>query len=155
MGKGSVRARIVLGLAGIMAFGGLIVAPGASAAPCPAGGPAQYVDAVATVGQEITGSPKRYEFGDSPYIGARYDKCLQTYKVYYGGYSGITHYNLRPSWGPQVELAAHERGVWTAPKHARNWPQSDLRFTVQACKRGGFLERSSCSAWSPEVSFRR
>jgi len=153
MSKMRIRARagVLLGLVGTMACGAIIVAPTASAAPCAAGAAAQYIDGVATAGQEIAGSPKRYEFGDSPYVGARYDQCLQTIKVYFGGYTGITHYNIRPGWGPQVEVAPHRKGVWTAPKAARNWPRNEVYFSVQACRRGGVLQKSSCSAWSPVV----
>ncbi|GAA3058399.1 hypothetical protein GCM10010464_23710 [Pseudonocardia yunnanensis] len=152
MSKLKIRTRVLLGLASLMTVGGVIAAPSASAAPCAAGTPGQYVDGFATEGQEIPGSPKRYEFGDSPYVGVRYDRCLQTIKVYFGGYTGITHYNISPGWGPQLELAPLERGVWTAGRNFRPLPPRDtLHFSVQACKRGGFLGRSTCTAWSPVV----
>jgi hypothetical protein len=151
--RSTFKSRVLLGLTGLLTVGSLIATPGvASAAPCPAGGPAQYVDARATEGQEIAGSPKKYEFGDSPYIGARYDKCARLLKIYFGGYNGITHYNIRYDSGNQYELAPHERGVWS-PKHGDSLYEIGRKFSVQACKRGSGLSSSSCTRWSPVISF--
>ncbi|MFF2131495.1 hypothetical protein ACFVW1_40305 [Streptomyces olivochromogenes] len=98
-------------------------------------------------GTNIGGSPNRYKWDGSPYMGARYDSCRGYVDVIYGGYRA-THYNVR--WvapgGPweQGELSA-AKGLWSWP--ARH---GDYNLTIQACNRGA-LQRSSCTNWSPQL----
>lgn len=99
-------------------------------------------------GRNIGGSPTRYKWDHTPYIGARYYSCGRTVDVIYGG-ARATHYNVR--WvapgGPweQGELPAGS-SVWS-------WPAryGDYSLTIQACNRGGFGQRSSCTNWSPVI----
>jgi hypothetical protein len=99
--------------------------------------------------------PKRYEFGNSPYVGARYDSCADVIKVYYGGYvaGSFTHYNVRralasiPFRGGQSELQEGPARVWTIAPLDPYFEE----FTVQGCVRGKFPRPSSCTRWSPTV----
>ncbi|MEV4177568.1 hypothetical protein [Nonomuraea sp. NPDC049709] len=98
-------------------------------------------------GRNIGGYPPRYEFDASPYLGAIYDSCAGTMKVYYGGYKS-THYNIR-GYGNQREVPGGLKRVTTwrvSGSEPRAYP-----FTVQACNRGSGLGRSRCTQWSPTV----
>lgn len=100
--------------------------------------------------------------------------------VHYGGVRGATHYNLRYATHPnaardfspysrQIEIAspAPDRdrtfalGVnWVqqispptaAEPRGRNDLSGYMALTVQGCRRGGFLSRSTCTPWSPVVA---
>jgi hypothetical protein len=111
-------------------------------------------------GRSRGGAPPRYEFDTSPYLGVRYESCGSSFKIYYGGYTGITHYNIRhyfpgyygssDHWR-QFEVGATAAGVYTMPADAI-LKENISKFTVEACKRGGFLQPSSCTSWSPTVT---
>lgn len=147
----ALRTRVLFALTGLLTAGSLLSTPGtASAEPCTASTPGMVADAYANDGLRIARTPPRYTYGKSPYIGARYNKCLRTLKVYFGGYSGITHYNMRTTGGAQWELKPLRNGVWS-PKIG--WYDPGIAFSVQACNRGGTFQRSSCTAWSPTVQF--
>lgn len=89
-------------------------------------------------GMNTGGTPPRFAYGNSPYLGARFDSCGDVVRVYFGGYNG-THYNIRyvsptsARW-VQQELAGGPRKVWTITAEA-----GDYNFVVQACNRGGAL----------------
>jgi hypothetical protein len=119
-----------------------------AAAPMRPAGPCIVRDGTATSGVKVGSNPPRYEYGNSPYLGVRYDSCADVFKIHYGGYTGITHYNLRINLG-QRELRPREAGVLTMTPI---FVPSSSTFAVQACKRGGLFERSSCTRWSPTVT---
>jgi hypothetical protein len=154
-------ALLVLAVTGVPA--GQTAATGHStndrrAAPC------KINDGIATTGASVGDNPVRYEYGNSPYLGARYNSCLDVIKVYYGGYDpgvprGVTHYNVIRhaqvgSYPPirfgQGELrATTTRMVWTVtPRPNANHVAS---FTVQACRKGPVDVSSTCTRWSPTV----
>jgi hypothetical protein len=137
---------ILLGITSVLVAGSVVLAPAASASACPVGG-AEITDGVADSGRAVPGTPLRYEYEDSPYIGVRRDDCAGTFKIYYGGYTGITHYNVRIG-AVQRELAPRARGVVVEPVGRGDHPS----VTVQACKRGGLFESSSCTRWSPTIT---
>lgn len=105
-------------------------------------------DGVASDGREVGRNPFRYDYGNSPYLGVRFENCADVVRIHFGGYTGITHYNLRDMRGSQRELSPREKGVLTItpPRGVRKYS-----WTVQACKRGGTFEKSSCTRWSPAV----
>ncbi|MGW7263407.1 hypothetical protein [Streptomyces sp. NPDC054842] len=134
-----------------VALASCAVAAGGMMAPTGVGDAAArgcYVDAYPPGGgTNIGGSPNRYQWSNSPYIGARYNRCNGYVYVIYGGYRA-THYNVR--WaapgGPweQSELSA-SKGLW-------KWParHGDYNLMIQACNRGTF-SGSKCTAWSPQL----
>ncbi|KPI20620.1 hypothetical protein OV450_0086 [Actinobacteria bacterium OV450] len=101
-------------------------------------------------GMNTGGTPPRFAYGNSPYLGAQFDSCGDVVRIYYGGYNA-THYNIRyvsPTSGRwvQQELGGGSRQVWTITAQA-----GDYNFVIQACNRGGALSRSSCTRWSPQI----
>jgi hypothetical protein len=108
-------------------------------------------DGTAAAGQHVGGNPVRFEYGDSPYVGARYNSCEGTVKIYYGGYTNITHYNVTVN-GRQRETRAGERLVLTVPVN----PGSPVSVQVQACQLGEWVvvarKPSSCTRFSPPVT---
>lgn len=121
-------------------------------------------DGTASTGVRVGRAPIRYEYGNSPYLGVRYDSCADVVKVYFGGYTGITHYNLRYKESDrhpfncggcrfsQMEFGPGTARVWTMTARS---PEPHLNtYSVQACKRGGLFESSSCTRWSPTVTIR-
>ncbi|MER5928673.1 hypothetical protein [Streptomyces sp. NPDC002054] len=123
---------------------GAVVVPAAAEAAAPAaqcynrnGFPPQKS------GNNIGGTPPKYEYSNSPYIGGRYESCGNTITVYYGGYTtNTTHYLLnwnsdRNAWTSQ-RLKAGERMKWTL-----NAPGNDYNFQVRACN------NTNCTTWSP------
>ncbi len=104
-------------------------------------------DGVATTGSQVGANPVRYEYGNSPYVGARYNSCTDVIKVYFGGYTNLTHYNV--IYGSrQYELAAGPAKVWTVtPPSYDTW----VTFSVQGCIRGSWPQPSRCTRWSPTL----
>lgn len=96
-------------------------------------------------GNNIGGTPNRYEYNNSPYIGGRYESCGNVIKLYYGGYTtNLTHYRVRwqhdnDSWQVSRQSPG-ERRVWTLDA-----PGNDYNFMVQACN------GNSCTSWSPQL----
>ena len=154
-------ARLALPAALVAVASTLAFAPSATAAPAqPVTASVQQADLLHGVtctvnngraysGRAIGGSPPRFEYDNSPYLGARYDSCGDSVKLYYGGYTGITHYNIR--WGnTQREVGPGQARVLTL--NASQFGEGDVDFVVQACKRGsGPFSTSSCTRWSPPV----
>jgi hypothetical protein len=133
---------------------GIMTAPEAAAAPdtAPAQGCYHRDGYPPDGGRNIGGSPPKYKWDHTPYVGARYASCGRVVTLYYGGYtSNTTHYNVRWSqpgshgW-KQGELRAGARMKWEMPAG-----YGDYNFTVQACNRGGFGQRSNCTNWSPQL----
>jgi len=110
-------------------------------------------DGVGTTGREIEGNPRRYKYDDSPYLGARFDSCGDSIKIYFGGSTGMTHYNLRHGTGHQQELSPRKAGVLTIASPS-GYQGRNYSFAVQACNRGGTFQPSSCTRWSPSVVVR-
>lgn len=143
---------------GALAVGGLLAGLATPAAAAPAG--CIVRDGTATAGVNIGGKPTRWEYGNSPSIGVRFDSCADVFKVYVGGYSGITHHNIRYSYfAPlkhegQVEVGPKPGGYYisASPHLLPPGHKQAITFSVQACKRGGFLQSSSCTRWSPPVT---
>ena len=115
-------------------------------------------DGGSSSGQRVGSKPVRYEYANSPYVGVRYDSCGDVLKIYHGGYTGITHYNIKytdirypePNIFQQVESGPGTARVYTLT--ASPFIGRGFSVAVQACKRGGFLGRSSCTRFSPMVS---
>jgi hypothetical protein len=116
-------------------------------------------DGTSSRGVRTGSNPVRYEFGNSPYLGIRYDRCRETIKFFVGGYERITHYNLRVSfydartgrgqYTVQRELSAGLRKTltWSSDGNAGQM----IIASAQACNRGGLFQRSSCTRLSPPV----
>jgi hypothetical protein len=123
-----------------------VLAPVASAnaAPC------TNTDGTATTGATRGSNPVKYYYGNSPYVGARYNNCLDVIKIYYGGYSKADYYNIREVNGYQSEHAAGANMVWTA-SYQEDPGRHDVTYIVQACNRGGVFQPSTCTRWSPTV----
>jgi hypothetical protein len=96
-------------------------------------------------------NPTKYEYPDSPYIGARYNSCTGKVVIYYGGYldepPGLNFYHLRLTNGEQTRVPPGEARIWTI--NAPGWPSMGI-FT-QACKQQ-FGRPSVCTRWSPTVT---
>ncbi|MET9887756.1 hypothetical protein ABZZ20_32395 [Streptomyces sp. NPDC006430] len=111
-------------------------------------------------GNNTGGIPPRYQWGNSPYLGARYDSCPSKVRVFYGGYSGTgflhyTHYVMKYTTPGELgwkttQLTIGQHRVWTFT----NASHGDWNFKVKACfnaPREGGGERSVCSDWSPQI----
>jgi hypothetical protein len=105
-------------------------------------------DGVAEDGREVGANPYRYKFDGSPYLGVRWDQCGDSITLYYGGTSGMTHYNLRDVHGSQIRLRNFANGQlrFPPPRERSYW------WIVQACKEGGVFTKTSCTRWSPAVA---
>jgi hypothetical protein len=119
--------------------------------PTPDAAACRINDGTSSTGSPRGANPVRYEYGNSPYVGARYNSCLDVIKVYFGGYTNLTHYNLK-SFFSQREMAPgpYRVATWT-PEFPGNYVDT---FTVQGCVRGGFPPHSHCTRWSPTVHVR-
>jgi hypothetical protein len=146
---------VLLGLATAAAPAGHATASGSARGPRPAA--CTITDGTSTNGGATRGAnPVKYEFGNSPYVGARFDSCADVIKVYYGGYTAesLTHYNVTRGFGSysaahtQSELKAGPAMVWTVTPRDHFYET----FTVQGCRRGSFLRPSSCTRWSPTIT---
>ena len=109
----------------------------------------------------VQGVPLRYKFGTSPYIGAGYNECARTVTVYFGGYPRATHYNIRftridvepPTMVKQIETGPATRGIRRVGVGGGTGIGGQLVLSVQACTRGGFLQSSSCTRFSPRIGW--
>ena len=130
-----------------------LTAPSGEAAPATHAGPQACIinDGYATTGVKWGSNPPKYEYGNSPYLGAQYNSCSDVIKVYYGGYTNLTHYNAIYGYGSghQAELKPGAAMVWTRTPYSSGdyWE----RFAVQGCIRGTWPNPSKCTRWSPEV----
>jgi hypothetical protein len=115
-------------------------------------------DGSARDGRRVGANPIRFDYPDSPYVGARYDSCQGVVRIHFGGYvSGVTHYNVRVNGG-QVETRAGEALLITR----QVGPGGPVSIDAQACTRGRIItpvpgfppirERSSCTRFSPLVT---
>ena|SRR5882757_9895471 len=125
-------------------------------------------DGTTPAGERVGSNPVRFRYPDTPYVGARFDRCKGKVYVYYGGFkpAGATHYNIR--WGTnQWEDTVTDSGrirTFNDPGDKRPGVHT---FVVQACRRGGpvgvppgfpqppIRGRSSCTRWSPEIQLPR
>ena len=150
----TLRTKALLALTGLAAIGGLVALPGsASAATCTTPfAAANTVKATASNGLISTvaaGKVNVYEYGGSPYVGARYDRCQRQLEVYYGGYaSNTTHYNIRLFDGTLIKVPFYKGdGVWHPPVVSAKNP--GYHFSVQACN--GPANTKNCTRFSPVV----
>ncbi|MFI1972196.1 hypothetical protein [Streptomyces cinnamoneus] len=111
-------------------------------------------------GTNTGGVPPRYQWGKSPYLGARFDSCPNRVRVYYGGYSGTgflhyTYYVMRYTTPDELgwktaNLTIGEHRVWTFNSAS----SGDWNFKVKACFNApvqGGGERAICTDWSPQI----
>jgi hypothetical protein len=107
-------------------------------------------DGDAETGEKFGSDPPKYEYGNSPYLGVRYNSCSDVIKVYYGGYTDLTHYNVMSNLRRQQELKAGPKMVWTVTPYFATGDHWE-RFAVQGCIRGNWPNPSKCTRWSPTV----
>jgi hypothetical protein len=119
-------------------------------------------DASSKTGVRVGSNPFRWEYANSPYIGARFDQCADVIYIYYGGYTGITHYNIRladQGFNRVYLIRQFEVGSGSARRYtlsANTVSAAWLLITVQACRRGtGPFSSSDCTRWSPTIDFGR
>jgi hypothetical protein len=154
---GSVHARRGTAVAVLLLVPVVVAAaftsPKAGATSAPVKGAQCFTsDGTSENGGTRTGSnPVRFKFRNTPYVGVRWDRC-GALKIYYGGYSRITHYNVKygTAFPRQVERGPGKAQVFDVG----NWHgyfMSRFEVAVQACNRGGALQSSSCTRWSPTV----
>lgn len=141
-----------------------------TAAAAPAGGvgpvvaasqasPAQasctVTDGRSRTGQQVGSNPVRYRYPDSPYLGARFDRCTGKIHLYYGGVRTdfYTHYNIR--WGTnqyEARMGANRRATFNDPGDPR---PGNHGFIVQACRDTPIMVPDYCTRWSPQVQLPR
>lgn len=148
----------------VMFASGLAAAPGAAAAPAPAKAPATTPEAPCTVrdgyppgarNTGIGGSPMKYRFANSPYVGARYESCAGTLKLYYGGHTSprwayyevqYTHPTGRDWKTWQVRIGERRVATWDDPERG-SW-----NFKVRACAQSiDDAQGRNCTPWSPQL----
>ena len=155
----SKRTIVSLGLAMTIA-----VSIALAATPRPAGAVCSRVDGTSPTGLRTGTNPVRFKYSNSPYMGLRYDACADVIRMYYGGYIGNSHYNLRftnpdPRLGDadqkQGEVGPGSARVFSVGASNYHTATGGRRFfvSVQACNRGnGLFDTSTCTRWSPVVS---
>ncbi|MEU0368960.1 hypothetical protein ABZ070_01630 [Streptomyces sp. NPDC006283] len=117
-------------------------------------------------------SPVRFKWGNSPYLGARYNRCAGTVKVYYGGYpargglfgniAAYSHYILR--YSTPNDFNWHEARLTVGAARVATFDafRGDWNFMVKACGgeslgqlfpwgAGRNAAPLWCTAWSPLV----
>lgn len=139
--------------------------PDSAAAAGPAKAAACYYRHGQAVNQRVAfgNAPPRYS-SNGPFLGLSFSSCENggrgVVRIYYGGFSRATHYNMRaanlPGVTEQIELSVSGRYENVHIVRLTSNPGQPLpvpaAVSVQACRRGGFLQRSSCSPWSARVS---
>lgn len=117
------------------------------------------VNGTSTTGGIPSGSnPVKYEYANSPYLGVQYDCPGDVVRLYYGGYTNGSHYNLRyccvVGKPRQIEVSPGLRRVYTLNASLFHTDTGGSRVTVnvQICNRGtGLFSTSTCSRFSPTV----
>ncbi|WP_327582468.1 hypothetical protein OHA25_41990 [Nonomuraea sp. NBC_00507] len=106
-------------------------------------------DGTSRTGYRTGSNPTRYEYNDTPYLGARYNSCTNNVTLYYGGYGDAPgyYYNLRTGAGAQREVKAGVARKFTFAAPAGSY----VDVMVQLCRRGIPGQKSSCTRWSPVV----
>ena len=137
-----MRRRAVTAVsAAVLLATGALVAPATGAQAAPAAGCYTRDGFPPKGGTNTGGTPPRYKFSDSPYVGATYESCENVIKLYFGGYSSAEHYRI--TWQADTGDWQVTRGnpgarkVWTLQA-----PGYDYNFRVQACN-GSACTRSS------------
>ncbi|MFK8911387.1 hypothetical protein [Streptomyces sp. YS-3] len=144
----------------LMMATGLALAPGAAAAQTSATAPQRqctvrdgYPPEERNTG--VGGTPTKYKHTRSPYIGGRYDRCANTLKLYYGGYSSpqFAYYEVSyahptgrdwVSW--QVRMGPDRVATWNNPEIG-SW-----NFKVRACAQSiDEGQGRNCTGWSPQL----
>jgi hypothetical protein len=154
-----LRTLLTVALSAGLLTAGLAVAPGASAVETTAGSPDRvnapytpcYVDGI-TYGQgsPVGSAPLKWKYSGTPYAGARYDRCTNTVKFYYGGYRNLDHYAVRWTLSPQGTTHTfndYAAGSRVATLRARHTSGYYTTYTVQVRAYYGNLH----TAWSPIV----
>ncbi|MCB5180193.1 hypothetical protein [Streptomyces antimicrobicus] len=141
------RRRAVTALASALVLAtGILTGPAAQAAQSAPAAQCRTTNGFPPKGGTNTGgTPPRYKFSNSPYIGAIYDSCDNVIKLYFGGYSAnLTHYIVRMQWDTtdwqDIRMAPGPRRMWTVEA-----PGRDYNFLVQACN------GSACTRFSPQL----
>jgi len=147
----------------VLLAAGVAVAPAAGAtqrsgAPTAAKAPAAactYVDGLAYDGIRLRGVPPRWKYGNSPYGGARFDRCGDVVRFYYGGYGGtkkLDYYELRYGISPNQILRTYRdytqgsnRIATVTARHNEGYYTS-YTLQVRACNLP-----AACTRWSPLV----
>lgn len=142
---------------------GVALTPGAAQAQAPSAAPAgqcTYRDGYPPGGGTNIGAvpnpPNEYQSRNTPYVGARFDGCTNTLKLYYGGYSSprYSSYEVQYTCPAQLgwrtwQLTIGEHRVYTinGPAHG------DWNFKVRAC--ASSIDDSQgarpCTGWSPQL----
>lgn len=144
----------------LMIAAGLAVAPGVAAAQASATAPGRQCtvrDGYPPTARDtsVGGTPTKYKYTYSPYIGGRYDGCSHTLKLYYGG-------NSSPRWAYYEVSYAHptgrEWGTWQGrmgENRVATWDNPEIgswNFKVRACAQSiDEGQGRNCTSWSPQL----
>ncbi|UUU26512.1 hypothetical protein [Streptomyces sp. DSM 40750] len=138
----------------------LALAPGVAQAQSPAAAPqglCTHRDGYPPDGgTNMGGTPSRYQWRNTPYVGARFDGCTDTLKLYYGGYSrpGYSYYEVR-----YTNEARHGWRTWQLPMGERRVStiegpaHGSWNFKVRACASSIDDAQGArpCTGWSPQL----
>ncbi|MGW0393133.1 hypothetical protein ACWDYJ_19995 [Streptomyces sp. NPDC003042] len=151
--------------AGVLAAG-LLLAPEVSAvgssaptAPRAKAVPCEYVNGEGVAGTRLNATPPRWKYGNSPYLGTRFDRCGDVVTIHYGGYPKASYYKV--AWSINCPKGSFEKKygpgkafklVLTAA-HCRTTQDSYTTYEVQvaACTRHTPPAKDTCTRWSPRV----
>ncbi|MCX5380419.1 hypothetical protein [Streptomyces sp. NBC_00091] len=144
----------------LMITAGLAAAPGAAAAQAAATAPERQCTIrdgypPAARNTSIGGTPTKYKYTNSPYVGGRYDSCSQTLKLYYGGYASprwayyeVSYtYPTGREWDRwQGRMGENRIVTWNSPERG-SW-----NFKVRACAQAiDDAQGRNCTSWSPQL----
>lgn len=166
----SRRPAVVSLAAGALACG-LLLSPEASAsgsssptARLAQAAPCEYVNGEATAGQRIGGNPNppRWKYGNSPSLGAKFDRCGDVVRFYVGGYSKASYYKV--SWSVNCPARSFVKNYKTPGRtvvstitrsaaHCSSMPgdsYNTYEVRVAACNHKP-PAADTCTRWSPKV----
>ncbi|MFI1103927.1 hypothetical protein [Streptomyces melanogenes] len=144
----------------LMIAAGLASVPGAAAAQTPDTAPGRgctvrdgYPPQARNT--SVGGTPTKYKYTYSPYIGGRYDSCAHTLTLYYGG-------NSSPRWAYYEVSYAHPSGrewsTWQGrmgENRYATWSNPEIgswNFKVRACAQSiDEGQGRNCTSWSPQL----
>jgi hypothetical protein len=100
-------------------------------------------------GSPFGSAPLRWKYRDSPYAGARYNRCANKVTFYYGGYPELHHYDVKWTLSPKGttttdnDYAAGSRKTTLNATHTSGYTTYTVQ--VRACS------ATACTRWSPIV----